>query len=213
MPQKKISFQEKTPIRIKEIGRYAQEYVDYALTIEDLNHRQALVEKIVDDLMKIFAANKKSDESRIKIWSLLIELSNNQLNVTPPLELPKRQNNKPSQIPYPLHSNTYRFYGRRVKDLIEKAKTLPKEKQSDFSNLILGYMKLSYSNWNNKEVSNETILADFKKLSKDELTLPEHIKFDAYLNSKLATEMENNHDKLNGNIAKKRVVRTRRKTE
>lgn len=211
MQDKKISFQQRAPVRIKEIGRYAQEYVDYALTIEDLAHRQALVEKIVEDLMRIFAPNKKDEDTRTKIWSLLLELAEGKLNVTPPVEIPSRKNNKPNHIPYPKTLTSYKYYGRRVKDLIEQAKTLPKEKQGDFCNLILSYMKMSYSNWNNKEVSNETILADFKKLSKDELTLPEHIKFDTYLNSKLATEMENNHDKLNGTTAKRRVIRTHRK--
>ena len=210
--EKKISFYEKAPVRMKEMGRYAQEYVDYALTIEDLNHRQLLVEKIVDDLMRIFAQNKKSDDTRIKIWSLLMEISDYKLNVTPPVDIPKKKDIKPQLIPYPTGCHSFRYYGKMVKSLIEKAKSLHQDKQADFVNLILGYMKLSYRNWNNKEVSNETILEDFKKMSKDELPLPEKINFDAYLHSNLASEMENNHDKLNGTTDKRRVIRTRRKT-
>jgi hypothetical protein len=204
-------YTERSPIRVREMGRYAQQYVAHALTIEDAALRQATVEKIVDILMQLFAPSRKADDFRVKIWAHLLEISDYKLDVTPPLPLPVRKTHRPAPPQYPERRANFRYYGKLLARMIEKAKTLEAEKQPEFVNLILAYMKMSYCTWNSHEVSHNTLIADFRKLCAGDLPIPEHINFDMLLhNNSDFDELANNHDYLNGTKSKVRRVRSRK---
>jgi hypothetical protein len=200
---------ERSNIRVREIGRYAQQYIDYILTLP-AEQQQEATEQVVEALMLMFAPTRKADDYRIKIWAHLLEVADYQLNAVSPLPLPVRKTEqRPALIPYPLGQKTFRYYGRLLPQLIQKAIALDDiEKQKEFSNLILAYMKMSYCAWNSPEVSNATILQDFKRLSDHKLQLPEIINFDVLLHNPEA--LVNNHDHLNGTQPRLRKAKYRK---
>ena len=51
-----------------------------------------------------------------------------------------------------------------------------KQKQVEFSTEILFQMKRIYVNWNKDVVSDDVIFEDFKKISKNQIEIPENLK-------------------------------------
>lgn len=216
MPQPTPPNLQRPAIRVRELGRYAQQYVDYALQFEELEQQQVVVEKIVDQLVAIISpANKKAEDVRIKIWAQLLEVSQYKIKARPAFALPAPKGERQRQpIHYPTRQKQMRFYGKILPKLIEKNLSLDAEKRPAFTSLILAYMKVAYLLWNNREVSNQTIADDFRRLCDNQLEIPANANYDQHLNNidDFEALLEEHHAGENGKKNKKRrAVRLHRK--
>ena len=118
------------------------------------------------------------DDYREKLWNYVFELTNYELEVTPPagVVITRAENRaKPQPMGYPLTSTRMRHYGHSVHALIQKAIDMPDgPKKEGFVEVIASYMKLAYKNWHKEHyVSDDIVKEDLEILSKGLLVLHE----------------------------------------
>ncbi len=165
-----------------EYGRHVQNLVKYALTIEDQEKRQSVVEGIIVLMSQILPNARNFEEQKDRFWNHIFHIADYKLNVTPPegVEIIRvDQHPKPSQLSYPTGSARYRHYGLNVQQLVKKALAMEdEEKKIEFVKIIGNYMKTAYRTWNSEHfVSDEMIINDLAKLSNGEFIIDEDMRF------------------------------------
>lgn len=167
-------------LKIKEYGRYIQEYILKALTIENREERQVFVEKIVTLMVQLFPAAKNTDDARYKMWIHILEIADYQLDVDIPYDIQKPEEEiKPDRIPYPKEKIRYMHYGRNVNKLVQKAiLTENPDIQREFISVIAAYMKMAYRAWNKESVTDEMIREDLMRMSDGKLKVVENADLD-----------------------------------
>ncbi len=173
----------KSGLKFKEYGRYVQELIDKAKTIEDKTERQAWVERIIDLMETLSPASSNPEEARLKMWSHLIHMAGGELDVDKPEGIIIHEIGvRAGYLDYPKKSNKMRQYGQTVKVMIEKAKTMEPEKRQEYVQAIGAYMKMAYLNWHKDHVMDETIHLDMKTLSEGTLSLTPGSNIDRLVN-------------------------------
>lgn len=69
---------------IPEYGRHVQGMLQYAVTIENQQEKQAFVEKVVNLVVQMNTQNKNAEDFREKVWKHVYRISNFKLDVLPP---------------------------------------------------------------------------------------------------------------------------------
>jgi len=180
---KRVYNTQKDKLIIREYGRNTQNLINQAKTIEDLEERQAYVEKIVQLIMSMHPHTRNVDDYRLKVWSHVLMMADYDLNIVVPENLPDaRLKNKPEKVHYPKKTRRLRHYGQNVKIMIDKAKTMedPEQKQAYIA-IIGSYMKMSYKAWNRESVTDDVIFMEFAKIANGELTIPEGTNIDSLI--------------------------------
>lgn len=170
------------PLIFREYGRNIQSLVEYALTVDDLEKRQAIAEYIIGLMGQMNPHLRNVEQFRHKLWDHLYRISSFRLEVDSPYPMkePEEGSGKPDRMPYPQSRIRYRHYGKNVERLVAKAMTMDSEpeKQKEFAHVIGNYMKMAYRNWNDENVDNSTIFRDLKILSENILVLDEESNLD-----------------------------------
>lgn len=168
---------QRSPLIIKEYGRNTQSLIEHAITIEDKEERQAFVETIVKLIMDMYPHTRNIDDYRLKVWSHILQMSDYQLEVDYPDNIPNtKERKKPEKVPYPANTNRYRHYGQNVRELIRKALEMKdEEKRAEFIKVIAAYMKLSFKTWNRDNVTDDLIREEFSRLTGGELEIEEGV--------------------------------------
>jgi hypothetical protein len=201
----KVYNTQKDHLIIREYGRNTQNLINHAKTIEDPEKRQLYVEKVVKLIISMYPHTRNVEDYRLKVWSHVLKMADFELDVDLPDNLPdSRLKRKPDPINYPTKSRRLRHYGRNIKTMIDKAKTMTDiEQQKEYVSIIGSYMKMSYKVWNRENVSDEVIAEEFAKLSKGELTIHEGANLDMLSNvSKKKSNSGNSSRKSSGRYAK-----------
>jgi hypothetical protein len=108
------------------------------------------------------------------LWGHIHQISDFTLDVDSPYPLPQKEdkNKKPELIPYNTSTIRFRFYGRNLQNMIEKATEMEDgELKQELVNLIASFMYNSCKLWNNENLSNEVIAEHLNTLSKGKLAL------------------------------------------
>ena len=193
---------QKDSLIMPEYGRNVQLLIQYAKHLEDPEHRQAFVEKIINLMHQMNPQNKNIDEYRLKLWRHLFHISNYEIEAeTPDGRIPTLDEviKKPDQVPYPRFQARLRHYGHNVQKLINKAMEMEKGPKRDaFVAVIASYMKLAYRTWNKENfVSDEFIKKDLETLSNGDVQLGDDVFLDNL--SKPDTRRNFNHNNHNNN--------------
>lgn len=193
---------QKDHLVIREYGRNTQNLINHAKTIEDREQRQAYVEKIVDMILTMHPNTKNIDDYRIKVWSHVMQMADYKIDVKTPDNLPdSRLKRKPDKVNYPQNINEWRYYGRNVKTMINKAlKMEDMEKKEAFMAVIGAYMKMSYKSWNRDNVNDEVIFEEFAKMTKGEMRIPRGTDID-FLVSPNKKKITGNNSSTSTNIS------------
>ncbi len=170
------------PILYPEYGRHVQNLVKYALTIEDMDKRQSIIDGVIVLMGQILPNVRNVEEQQDRFWNHIFQISNYELGVKTPdnIEIIRIEDNpKPIKMSYPTGSARMRHYGLNVQRLVDKAlKMEDKELQAEFVKIIGNYMKTAYRTWNKEHfVSDEMIATDLARLSKGAFVLEEGIRF------------------------------------
>ena len=171
---------QKEAIRLAEYGRYVQEMVEHALTIEDRAKRNEAAETIVQLMTVMNPSYKGNDELQHKLWDDLHVMANYQLDIDAPYEKPKPINEiKAEKISYPDGKIKYRHYGKAIEDLIEAAVKIEKEdERQELIHQIANLMKRSYLSYNRDSVNEEMIIDQLKEMSNGSLKVADDFKFE-----------------------------------
>lgn len=155
------------PIALKEYGRNVQKLVEELQTIPDKAERTTQAKGILD-LMAILDNNsKRCVESMQKRWDDLFIISDYNVELDSPYPVPEK-GALAKALPRPAYNKQllrFRNYGRNVAHLIQKA--IQTEDLAEQEKMVLEIVRLmkTFSN----EGNNETILANLKHMSNNEL--------------------------------------------
>ncbi len=161
---------------LPEYGRNVQKMINHLHDIKDKEERNKAAKTIISIMQSMAPYGKDLGESKHKLWDHMALISDFELDLETPFELPTRESMtiKPKQIPYNTNKITKKHYGRGIELLIEYAVKLEDgEEKERLIELIANHMKRSFLAWNKNVVNDDTIFEDLKKLSQGKLKIKE----------------------------------------
>jgi hypothetical protein len=165
---------QREPLIIAEYGRTIQEYVQHIQSLTDKSERTKWVYQLVNIMATLNPQVKLQSDYQAVLWGHIYQISGYSLDVDAPFELPTEDKKaaKPAQISYPDTGIRFRFYGRNLQNMIDKATEIEDETlRQDLVNLIASFMFNSCKIWNDENLSNEVIAEHLSILSKGKLKL------------------------------------------
>lgn len=162
-------------LALPEYGRNIQNMVDYLTTIEDREKRNKSAQTVIDVMGNLFPHLRDVQEFKHKLWDHLAIMSDFELDIDYPYELPSPEtlNEKPNRIPYNQHRIKYKHYGRTMELMIEKAAEYEGEEREIMIEQLANHMKKSYLAWNKDAVEDKKIFMDLDYLSNGNIAIEE----------------------------------------
>lgn len=194
----------KTKLLMPEYGRNIQQLVEYCKTLPTKTERNEVAKAIVEFMGQRNPHFHDEENYAHKLWGHFYILANYDLDVDTPYPFPTKEelNQKPNKMQYPSLDNEYKFYGKSILQLIEKAIELEEsEEKGALIQVIANNMKKSYNVYNKEHVQDEVIFRHLKELSKEKLDLT---GLDSLEKSKIYYSNKNNKNKNHNFNGKKR---------
>lgn len=191
---------EKGDITISEYGRNIQNLVGYAKTIEDYDHREAVIKEIIN-LISIMNPNYRAMvDYQEKLWNHLFRIANYDLDILIPegvtIHRPEEVKFNPD-MEYPHQQFKFRHYGSYIQVMIKKALLMEDpEKKRGFAQVIASYMKLAYQTWNKEHyVNDEIIKNDLFEMTNGQLSFEDDFSIENLISSKSFSNNYSNNNK------------------
>lgn len=165
---------QREPMVISEYGRHIHDYIKHIKTLPTKEQRTQWAGSLVNVMATLNPEVKLQANYREKLWDFLYQISGYDLDVDCPFPFPTKEekSRKPGPIGYPDSVIKFRFYGRNLQNMVDKAAEMEDpELRQNLVNLIASFMYNSCKSWNNENLSNETIAEHLKILSKGKLNL------------------------------------------
>lgn len=144
------------------------------MQIENREERNRAAQAIIEVMGQLNPHLRDVDDFRHKLWTHLFLMSDFQLEVDSPYEIPKLEKlmEKPDLLEYPKNSIKYGHYGKYTERILATAKETKTPEEKEFlKNTMANFMKKLYLSHNNDAVENHVIAGNLKELSKGELVL------------------------------------------
>ncbi|QOR74674.1 DUF4290 domain-containing protein [Cruoricaptor ignavus] len=161
-------------LRLPEYGRTVQELVERLKQLPTKEERNEMAEGIVEFLGQRNPQLRDEENYRHKLWDHLFILADYDLDVDAPYPAPSKEQllEKPKKMEYPKLEGEYKFYGKSIGQLIDKAIALENgEEKEALIQVIANNMKKSYNIYNKEHVTDEVIFRHLKDLSGNRLDL------------------------------------------
>ena len=165
---------------LPEYGRGIQEMVDICLQIEDKEERQQCAETIVAIMAGMNPGVRQLPDFEHKLWDQLAILSNYQLDIDWPFEIPNREEitAKPKPLKYPMQRIHYRHYGHLTEAFMRELRELPAGPEREaLTARMANYMKRSLYNWNRDAMDERKVEADIDHYTNGNAQLPENFHY------------------------------------
>ena len=168
----------RTQLIIPEYGRHVQIMVNQLVDTEDKEERNKMSKAIIGIMGNLSPHLRDVPDFQHKLWDQLFIMSDFELDVDGPYEMPSREllEEKPARLPYPQKFPRYRFYGNNLKSMINVAKGW---EDGDMKNALVfniaNHMKKCFLNWNKDTVEDIVILNHLAELSDKTLTVKEEL--------------------------------------
>ncbi|WP_285270125.1 DUF4290 domain-containing protein [Kaistella rhinocerotis] len=161
-------------LHMPEYGRIIQQLVERCKELSTKEERNEMAVAIVDFMGQRNPQLRDEENYKHKLWDHLFILSNYDLDVDPPYQFPtvEEMQVKPKRMEYPKLQGDFKFYGKSILQLIDKAIELEAGDEKDaLIQVIANNMKKSYNVYNKEHVQDEVIFRHLKDLSNDRLDL------------------------------------------
>jgi hypothetical protein len=162
-------------LALPEYGRNVQNMVDLLLQIEDRETRNRAAKAIIDVMGSLYPYLRDVPDFKHKLWDHLAIMANFKLDIDYPYDPPSPDilTEKPKIVPYQQGSIKYRYYGKTIELMIEKAMEFEDGPEKDvLIYQLANHMKKSYLSYNKDSVDDAIIFQDLANLSRGKLTLP-----------------------------------------
>jgi len=159
---------------LPEYGRNVQNMIAHAMQIADRTERNRAAQAIIEVMGQLNPHLRDVDDFRHKLWTHLFVMSDFELDVDSPYEIPKQEvlNEKPQIMDYPKSNIRFGHYGHYTQSILEAAKDVTDEKEKEYlKSTMANFMKKQFLAHNNDAVENNVIAQQLKELSKGELIL------------------------------------------
>ena len=165
---------ERTKLIIPEYGRHLHKMIDQALACENRVERSNLAKAIIGVMGNMNPHLRDVPEFQHKLWDQLFIMSDFQLDVDSPYEIPKKESflEKPKLMPYPKSKIKYGHYGQYTQKILKNAHEVTDEKEKAYLTTAMGnFMKKQFLTHNNSAVENSVIGEKLNELSDGVLTM------------------------------------------
>ena len=165
---------DRTQLLMPEYGRNIQQLVEHCKTLASKEERNEMALAIVEFMGQRNPHLRDEENYKHKLWDHLFILSNYELDVDSPYPILTEEEliTKPRKMDYPSLDNAYKFYGKSILQLIEKAIALEEgDEKEALTHVIANNMKKSYNVYNKEHVQDDVIFRHLKELSNDKLDL------------------------------------------
>jgi hypothetical protein len=191
---------------LPEYGRNVQNMITFAMKIENRDERNRAAQAIIEVMGQLNPHLRDVDDYRHKLWTHLFLMSDFQLDVDSPYEIPKLEKlqEKPNLLEYPKNSIKYGHYGKYTEKILNTAKESKSDDEKEFlKNTMANFMKKLYLAHNNDAVENHVIAENLKELSKGELVLDNPDELTNTNTLLRSMGMNNNHKRNKNNYKQK----------
>lgn len=157
-----------------EYGRIIQQLVERCKEVADRDERNEMAASIVDFMGQRNPQLRDEENYKHKLWDHLYILASYDLDVDTPYPFPTEEElqQKPKRMEYPKLQGDFKFYGKSILQLIDKAIELePGDEKDALIQVIANNMKKSYNVYNKEHVQDEVIFRHLKDLSENRLDL------------------------------------------
>ena len=164
----------RTKLLMPEYGRNIQMMVEYCKSLPSKEERNEVAKTIVEFMGQRNPHLRDEENYKHKLWDHLYILADYDLDVDAPYPFPTKEElaQKPNRMDYPSFDNEYKFYGKSILQLIDKAIELEEgEEKEALIQVIANNMKKSYNVYNKEHVQDEVIFRHLKEFSQDKLDL------------------------------------------
>jgi len=165
---------QKTQLHLPEYGRIIQQLVERCKELSTKEERNEMAMAIIDFMGQRNPQLRDEENYKHKLWDHLFILANYDLDVDSPYPLPTREQlaEKPKKMEYPKLQGDFKFYGKSILQLIEKAIELETgDEKEALIEVIANNMKKSYNVYNKEHVTDDVIFRHLKELSENRLDL------------------------------------------
>lgn len=197
----------RTKLLMPEYGRNIQQMVEYCKSLPSKEERNEVAKTIVEFMGQRNPHLRDEENYKHKLWDHLYILADYDLDVDAPYPFPTREelDQKPNRMDYPSFDNEYKFYGKSILQLIDRAIELEEgEEKEALIQVIANNMKKSYNVYNKEHVQDEVIFRHLKELSQDKLDLTGIETLDKSKIYHPSRNKRNNHKKRNHHSQKNR---------
>lgn len=153
---------------LPEYGRNVQNMIAHAMELADREERNRAAQAIIEVMGQLNPHLRDEDDYRHKLWTHLFVMSNFQLDVDSPYELPKPEvlAEKPQTMEYPKGKIRFGHYGKYTQKILTSAKEISNHEEKEFLQKTMGnFMKLQFLAYNNDTVENHVIANQLSELS------------------------------------------------
>ena len=197
----------RTKLLMPEYGRNIQQMVEYCKSLPSKEERNEVAKTIVEFMGQRNPHLRDEENYKHKLWDHLYILADYDLDVDAPYPFPTKEelDQKPNGMDYPSFDNEYKFYGKSILQLIDRAIELEEgEEKEALIHVIANNMKKSYNVYNKEHVQDEVIFRHLKELSQDKLDLTGIETLDKSKIYHPNRNKRNNHKKRNHHSQKNR---------
>ena len=190
-----------------EYGRNIQQMVEYCKSLPSKEERNEVAKTIVEFMGQRNPHLRDEENYKHKLWDHLYILADYDLDVDAPYPFPTKEelDQKPNRMDYPSFENEYKFYGKSILQLIDRAIELEEgEEKEALIQVIANNMKKSYNVYNKEHVQDEVIFRHLKELSQNKLDLTGIETLDKSKIYHPSRNKRNNHKKRNHHSQKNR---------
>ena len=182
-----------------EYGRIIQQLVERCKELASKEERSEMAMAIIDFMGQRNPQLRDEENYKHKLWDHLFILANYDLDVDSPYPFPTMEElaEKPKRMEYPKLQGDFKFYGKSILQLIEKAIELEQgDEKEALIEVIANNMKKSYNVYNKEHVTDDVIFRHLKELSENRLDLT---GIDSLEKSKIYYTSNNNNRNNNNN--------------
>ncbi|MFM8241204.1 MAG: DUF4290 domain-containing protein [Crocinitomicaceae bacterium] len=140
---------------LPEYGRNVQNMITHAMEIENRAERNRAAQAIIEVMGQLNPHLRDVDDFRHKLWTHLFVMSDFQLDVDSPYEIPKPEMlmEKPNLMEYPKSKIKYGHYGKYTEAILKTSKSLESTDEKEYlKNAMANFMKKLYLSHNNDAV-------------------------------------------------------------
>ncbi len=190
---------QKTQLHLPEYGRIIQQLVERCKELPTKEERNEMAMAIIDFMGQRNPQLRDEENYKHKLWDHLFILADYDLDVDSPYPFPTREqlSEKPKKMEYPKLQGDFKFYGKSILQLIDKAIELDSgDEKEALIEVIANNMKKSYNVYNKEHVTDDVIFRHLKELSENRLDLT---GIDSLEKSKIYYTSNNRNNKNNNN--------------
>ena len=198
-----------------EYGRLIQQLVERCKELPTKEERNEMALGIINFMGQRNPHLRDEDNYTHKLWDHLFIMAEYDLDVDSPYPIPTPEEmaQPPKRMEYPKLQGEFKFYGKSILQLIDKAIELEDgEEKEALIEVIANNMKKSYNIYNKEHVKDEVIFRHLKELSDNRLDLTCIDSLDKSIIYHSSTSNGNSNNNYRNNNRSKNTPSNRKKT-